>query len=127
GDIRQVSGSVQRQLGHRPDQLVGGPVSRLFVADLQQVSPEVLDRVFLGRGSHGPLPMVALDADGRPRPGEAMSENRLEWGIEGGEATAGVVVVTATGLTARQMVDAALADQRSILEAIARGDAVTDT
>ncbi len=127
GDIRQVSGSVQRQLGHRPDQLIGGPVSRLFVADLEQVSPEVLDRVFLGRGSHGPLPMVALDADGRPRPVEVMIENRLEWGTDGGEATSGVVVVTASDLMAKQMVDAALAEQRSILEAIARGDAVTDT
>ena len=127
GDIRQVSGSVVRQLGHRVDQLVGGPVSRLFVADLEQVSPEVLDRVFLGRGSHGPLPMLALDADGRPRPVEAMVENRLEWASAGHDATSGVVVVTAVDLTAKQMVDAALSEQRELLEAIARGADLGET
>lgn len=127
GDIRQVSGSVERVLGHRADHLVGGAVSKLFVADLDLVTPEVLDRVFLGRGSHGPIPMLALDADGRPRPVEAMIENRLEWDRDSRDATSGVVVVTAVDLTAKQMVDAALSEQREILEAIARGTGVADT
>ena len=127
GDIRHVSGSVERILGHRADQLIGGAVSQLFVADMDLVTPEVLDRVFLGRGSHGPIPMLALDADGRPRQVEAMIENRLEWDDDGRDATAGVVVVTAVDLTAKQMVDAALSEQRELLEAIARGSGVSDT
>jgi len=127
GEIRHVSGSVERQLGHRADQLIGGPVSQLFVADLDVVSPEVLDRVFLGRGSHGPLPMLALDADGRPRPVEVMVENRLEWGSDSRDATSGVVVVTATDTTAKLIIDAALSEQREILEGIARGAGVEYT
>jgi PAS domain S-box-containing protein len=39
GDILHVSGSVERQLGHRAEKLLGGPISQLFVADLGQVSP----------------------------------------------------------------------------------------
>lgn len=128
GEIRAVSPSVERHLGHRADRLVGAQVSQLFVADPEQVAPEVLDRVFLARGSHGPLHLLALAADGRPRLVEAMIENRLEWeGDERGEPNGGIVVVTATDLTERRMLDAALTEQRSLLEAIARGAAVDDT
>ena len=79
GEIRAISGSVERRLGHRPERLIGSQVSQLFVADHDEVPPEVLDRVFLARGSHGPVQLLALDADGRPRQVEAMIENRLEW------------------------------------------------
>ncbi|QGG96604.1 sensor domain-containing protein [Actinomarinicola tropica] len=128
GEIRAVSGSVERRLGHRPDRLIGAPVATLFVADHAEVPPEVLDRVFLARGTHGPITLLALDADGRPRPVEAMIENRLEWDTErSADPTSGSVVVTAVDLTERRMIDAALTEQRSVLEAIARGAAVDDT
>ena len=127
GEIRAVSPSVERRLGHRAERLIGAPVSTLFVADHEEVPPEVLDRVFLGRGSHGPLQLLALDAEGRPRVVEAMIENRLEWDAPDHDASSGAVVVTAVDLTERRMMGAALAEQRRLLEAIARGATVEDT
>lgn len=127
GAIRAVSGAVERRLGHRAERLIGGPVSQLFVADHDEVPSEVLDRVFLARGTHGPINLLALDADGRPRMVEAMIENRLEWTDERGEATSGAVVVTAVDLTERRMLGAALTEQRGLLEVIARGASIDDT
>lgn len=127
GTIVAVSGAVERRLGHRTERLIGGPVSQLFVADQEQVPTEVLDRVFLSRGTHGPIALLALDADGRPRPVEAMIENRLESHDDRGEASGGAVVVTAVDLTERRMLGAALTEQRGLLEVIAKGASVDDT
>ncbi|MBK5224622.1 MAG: diguanylate cyclase [Acidimicrobiia bacterium] len=122
GEIIAVSQSVSSRLGHRPEQLVGAPVSRLFVADHAEVPAEVLDRVFLEPGAHGPIQLLAVAADGHVRRVEATIDNHLEGIVDlTGNASSGAVVVTAVDLTERQMVDASLAEQRSLLESIARG------
>jgi diguanylate cyclase (GGDEF)-like protein/PAS domain S-box-containing protein len=115
GTIRTVSPSIEQRLGHRPGRLVGAPISSLFVADPADVPTEQLERIFTTPGAHGPVTLLAMTADGRSRTVEAMIENQL------GPDGTGSVVVTATDLTERRMLDAAMAEQRSLLEAIARG------
>ncbi|MGY6499768.1 MAG: putative bifunctional diguanylate cyclase/phosphodiesterase [Acidimicrobiales bacterium] len=115
GTLRAVSPSIEQRLGHRAGSLVGAPVSSLFVADPADVPAEVLDRVFSVPGPHGPLVLQAMTADGRSRTVEAIIDNRLD--VEG----IGAVVVTAVDLTERHMFEASLAEQRSLLEVIARG------
>lgn len=118
GRLRAVSPSIEQRLGHRPGALLGAPVSTLFVADPDHVPSEVLDRVFLEPGAHGPLTLMAMTADGRSRAVEAIIDNQL------GDDGTGSVVVTAVDLTERRMRDAAMAEQRALLEAIARGVSV---
>lgn len=120
GRLRAVSPSVEARLGHRVGRLLGAPVSALFVADPADVPNEVLNRVFAEPGSHGPFILMAMTADGRSRPVEAIIENQLTWeGVE--DEPRGSIVVTAVDLTERKMRDSALAEQRSLLEDIARG------
>ncbi|MFP4512888.1 MAG: putative bifunctional diguanylate cyclase/phosphodiesterase [Acidimicrobiales bacterium] len=118
GTLLAVSASVEQRLGHRRGGLVGSPVSSLFVADPDDVPAEVLDRIFLEPGAHGPITLSAMTADGRSRTVEAMIDNQL------GPDGEGSVVVTAVDLTERRMLDAAMAEQRSLLESIARGVSV---
>jgi diguanylate cyclase (GGDEF)-like protein/PAS domain S-box-containing protein len=115
GTIRAVSPSIEQRLGHRPGRLIGAPVSTLFVADPADVPGERLDQIFTQPGAHGPVTLLAMTADGRSRTVEAMIDNQLD------PAGSGSVVVTAVDLTERHMLDAAMAEQRSLLEAIARG------
>ncbi len=119
GTIRAVSPSIEQRLGHRSGRLVGSPVSTLFVADPADVPNDELERIFTEPGAHGPVTLLAMTADGRSRTVEAVIENRL------GPDDTGSVIVTATDLTERRMLDAAMAEQRSLLEAIARGIGVT--
>lgn len=118
GTLVAVSSSVYQRLGHRHDRLVGAPVSSLFVADPEHVPSEDLDRIFVEPGAHGPVTLRALSADGRSRLVSAVIDNQLT--PDGG----GSVVVTAVDLTERRMIEAALAEQRVLLEAIARGAGV---
>jgi diguanylate cyclase (GGDEF)-like protein/PAS domain S-box-containing protein len=115
GTLRAVSPSIEQRLGHRPGRLIGAPVSTLFVADPADVPTEQLERIFVEPGSHGPVTLLAMTADGRSRTVEAMIDNQL------GPGGSGSVVVTAVDLTERRMLDAAMAEQRTLLEAIARG------
>ncbi len=93
-------------------------MSALFVADPADVPNEVLDRIFVEPGAHGPFTLMAMTSDGRSRPVKAMIDNQLT--DDGG----GSVVVTAIDLTERRMRDSAMAEQRALLEAIARGVAL---
>jgi diguanylate cyclase (GGDEF)-like protein/PAS domain S-box-containing protein len=115
GRLRAVSPSIEQRLGHGTGRLIGAPVSSLFVADPAHVPNDVLERVFAEPGAHGPFTLMALTADGRSRAVEAIIDNQL-----GGDGS-GSVVVTAVDLTERRMRDAAMAEQRALLEAIARG------
>jgi diguanylate cyclase (GGDEF)-like protein/PAS domain S-box-containing protein len=119
GTIQAVSPSIEQRLGHRPGRLIGAPVSTLFVADPADVPTEQLERIFTEPGAHGPVTLLAMTADGRSRTVEAMIENGL------GSGDTGSVVVTAVDLTERRMLDAAMAEQRSLLEGIARGIGVS--
>jgi diguanylate cyclase (GGDEF)-like protein/PAS domain S-box-containing protein len=118
GTLLAVSPSIEQRLGHRTGGLVGAPVSSLFVADPDHIPNEQLEHIFAAPGAHGPVTLLAMTADGRSRTVEAMIDNQL------GPDGSGSVVVTAVDLTERRMLDAAMAEQRVLLEAIARGASV---